>query len=83
MLRRMPDDILDLADRLWRGEVPSREYHPFGHLGGLAEVCDSVAFAPSCANVSAFATQDGLVLIDTGSSFAAGAVHSELRRWSG
>jgi len=78
----MPDDILGLADRLWRGEVSSREYHPVGHLGGLAEICDGVAFAPSFANVSAFATQDGLVLVDTGSSFTAAAVHSELRRWS-
>jgi glyoxylase-like metal-dependent hydrolase (beta-lactamase superfamily II) len=79
----MPDDILDLADRLWRGEVPSSAYHPFSHLGGLAEIGDGVAFVPSFANVSAFATPDGLVLVDTGSSFAGAAVHSELRRWSG
>jgi glyoxylase-like metal-dependent hydrolase (beta-lactamase superfamily II) len=79
----MPDGTLELADRLWRGEVPSSEYHPVGHRGGLAEICDGVAFVPSFANVSAFATEDGLVLLDTGSSFAAGAVHSELRRWNG
>jgi glyoxylase-like metal-dependent hydrolase (beta-lactamase superfamily II) len=79
----MPDDILDLAERLWRGEVASGEYHPVGHQGGLAEICDGVAFVPSFANVSAFATQDGLVLVDTGSSFVAAAVHDELRRWSG
>jgi glyoxylase-like metal-dependent hydrolase (beta-lactamase superfamily II) len=79
----MPDDILELADRLWRGEVDSSEYHPVSHLGGLAEICDGVAFVPAFANVSAFATQDGLVLVDTGSSFAARAVHEELRRWTG
>jgi len=79
----MPDDILDLADRLWRGEVTSSEYHPVGHQGGLAEICDGVAFVPSFANVSAFATPDGLVLVDTGSSFVAAAIHDELRRWSG
>jgi hypothetical protein len=78
----MPDDIIDLADRLWRGEVTIGDYHPVGHTGGLAETCDSVAFVPSFANVSAIATQDGLVLVDTGSSFLAGAVHEELRRWS-
>jgi glyoxylase-like metal-dependent hydrolase (beta-lactamase superfamily II) len=33
--------------------------------------------------VTAFATEDGLVLVDTGSSFVAAAVHDELRRWSG
>jgi glyoxylase-like metal-dependent hydrolase (beta-lactamase superfamily II) len=79
----MPDDILDLADRLWRGEITSSEYHPVGHQGGLAEIGDGVAFVPSFANVSAFATQDGLVLVDTGSSFVAAAVHDQLRRWSG
>ena len=79
----MPDDILELADRLWRGAVPTSEYHPFSHLGGLTEIDDGVAFVPSFANVSAFATPDGLVLVDTGSSFTAAAVHSELRRWSG
>jgi glyoxylase-like metal-dependent hydrolase (beta-lactamase superfamily II) len=79
----MPDDILDLADRLWRGEVPSSEYHPVSHLGGLAEICEDVAFVPAFANVTAFATSDGLVLVDTGSWFAARAVHEELRRWTG
>ncbi len=82
-LQGMPDDILELADRLWRGEVTSSEYHPVAHRGGLAEVRDGVAFLPSFANVSAFATEDGLVLVDTGSSFVAAAVHDELRRWSG
>ncbi|HTW01894.1 MAG TPA: alkyl sulfatase dimerization domain-containing protein [Streptosporangiaceae bacterium] len=79
----MPDDILDLADRLWRGDVPTSEYHPVSHLGGLAEICDDVAFVPAFANVCAFATSDGLVLVDTGSWFAARAVHEELRRWTG
>jgi glyoxylase-like metal-dependent hydrolase (beta-lactamase superfamily II) len=79
----MPDRTLELADRLWRGEVPVSEYHPIGHLGGLAEICDGVVFVPSFANVSAFATPDGLVLVDTGSSVTAAAVHSELRRWTG
>jgi glyoxylase-like metal-dependent hydrolase (beta-lactamase superfamily II) len=79
----MPDDILDLADRLWRGEVTSSEYHPVTHRPGLAEIRDGVAFLPSFANVSAFETEDGLVLVDTGSAFVAAAVHEELRRWSG
>jgi glyoxylase-like metal-dependent hydrolase (beta-lactamase superfamily II) len=79
----MPEDVLELADRLWRGQVAPGDYHPISHLGGLAEICDDVVFVPSFANVSAFATEDGLVLVDTASSFVAGAVHEELRRWSG
>jgi len=77
----MPDDVLALADRLWRGELGPADYHPVSHLGGLAEICDGVAFVPSFANVSAFRTGDGLVLVDTGSSFVAAAVHDDLRRW--
>ena len=79
----MADDVLELADRLWRGELGPGDYHPVSHLGGLAEISDGVAFVPSFANVSAFATPDGLVLVDTGSSFVAAEVHAELRRWSG
>ena len=79
----MVDDILDLADKLWRGEVDVVELHPVGgYLGGLAEVDAGVAFVPSFANVSAIATDDGLVLVDTGSSFVAGAVHDVVRAWS-
>ena len=78
----MSDDILTLADRLWRGEVAIEDHHPMGHAGGLAEVREGAAFVPSFANVSAFATDDGLFLVDTGSSFLARMVHEELRRWN-
>jgi alkyl sulfatase BDS1-like metallo-beta-lactamase superfamily hydrolase len=76
-------DVLELAERLWRGEISTAEFHPVGNVGGLAEVCDGVAFVPSFANVTAVGTGDGLVLIDTGSAFLAQAVHDELRGWSG
>lgn len=79
----MSDDVLELADRLWRGEVGTGDYHPVSHLGGLAEICDGVVFVLSFANVSAVSTPEGLVLVDTASSFVAAAVHAELRRWSG
>jgi glyoxylase-like metal-dependent hydrolase (beta-lactamase superfamily II) len=79
----MADDVLALADRLWRGEVTTSELHPVGHLGGLAEICDGIAFVPAFANVTAVTTGDGLVLVDTGSSLAATSIHDELRRWSG
>ncbi|HEY2508444.1 MAG TPA: alkyl sulfatase dimerization domain-containing protein [Streptosporangiaceae bacterium] len=78
----MATDILGLADRLWRGETPIGEFHPVGHLGGLAEICPDVAFLPAFANVTAIRTADGLVLVDTGSAFVAQANHDELRRWT-
>ena len=79
----MTHDILDLADRLWRGVTDITEVHPVGgYLGGLAELDGGVAFVASFANVSAVTTDDGLVLVDTGSSFVARAVHEALRAWS-
>jgi glyoxylase-like metal-dependent hydrolase (beta-lactamase superfamily II) len=79
----MADDVLETADRLWRGELDTSTIHPVGHAGGMAEICDGVAFLPSFANVSAFATDDGLVLVDTGSAPLAAQIHAELRRWNG
>jgi glyoxylase-like metal-dependent hydrolase (beta-lactamase superfamily II) len=74
-------DILDLADKLWRGETTVEEVHPFSLIGAAQEVADGVAFVPSFANVSAFRTDDGLVLVDTGSAPLAQHVHSTLREW--
>jgi len=78
----MATDVLALADRLWRGEVTTSEFHPLRHLGGVAEICAGVAFVPAFANVTAISTNDGLVLVDTGSSIAAAEIHADLRRWS-
>jgi alkyl sulfatase BDS1-like metallo-beta-lactamase superfamily hydrolase len=74
-------DILDLADKLWTGEVSVEDSHPFSLLGEAEEVADGVAFVPSFANVTAFRTDDGLVLVDTGSAPLARHVHTTLRRW--
>ena len=76
------DDVLATADRLWRGEVTTAELHPIGHMGGLAEVADGIAFVPSFANVTAVKTQDGLFMVDTGSSVVAPLIFEEVRRWS-
>jgi len=79
--RRVDNGILDLADRLWRGETTVEEAHPFSLIGEAEEVADGVAFVPSFANVSAFRTEAGLVLVDTGSAPLAAHVHATLRRW--
>ncbi len=78
----MPDDILNIADRLWRGEISTATFHPVDHVGGFVEITDGVGFTPSFANVSAFDTDDGLVLVDTGSLPLASVVHADIRRWS-
>src|SRR5436190_13011956 len=58
------------------------DHHPFSHRGSMEEVADGIAFVPSFANVSAFATGDGLVLVDTGSQLFAQSVHEQIRGWS-
>jgi alkyl sulfatase BDS1-like metallo-beta-lactamase superfamily hydrolase len=75
-------DVLELSDRLWRGETTVEQTHPFSMKGEAQEVADGVAFVPSFANVSAFSTDDGLVLVDTGSAPLAQHVHSTLRSWT-
>ncbi len=76
------DDVLAVADRLWRGEVSTTQIHPLSPATGLAEVADGVSFVPSFANVSAVDTGDGLFLVDTGSAFMAQEIHRTLRTWS-
>src|SRR3954464_5945811 len=75
-------DVLELADRLWRGEAEIEGHHPMAPRGGLVEVADRTAFVPSFANVSALTTDDGLVLVDTGSQLFAAEVFEQVRGWS-
>jgi alkyl sulfatase BDS1-like metallo-beta-lactamase superfamily hydrolase len=78
----MTNSVLETADRLWRGEADIAEQHQFFPDTSLTEIADGVVFVRSFANVSAVATGEGLVLVDTGSPFFALAIHGELRRWS-
>jgi alkyl sulfatase BDS1-like metallo-beta-lactamase superfamily hydrolase len=74
---------LDYADQLWRGEVSIDSGHQLIFAqGGIEPVHDDVAFVPSFANVSALKTEDGLLLVDTGSEPFAAAVHAQIRTWS-
>jgi alkyl sulfatase BDS1-like metallo-beta-lactamase superfamily hydrolase len=79
----MPDDVLDLADRLWRGDADIDRRGLFGMGGELAELEGGAAFVAAFSNVAAFATDDGMVLIDTSSPFLAGRVHDVLETWRG
>ncbi|MEY2470659.1 MAG: hypothetical protein QOF21_3357, partial [Actinomycetota bacterium] len=77
----MSDSILDLADRLWTGEASIKDHHPFSINQGIEEVAPRTGFVPSFANVAAFDTDEGLLLVDTGSSFLAAQVHATVRTW--
>ena len=77
----MGESVLDLSDRLWDGDADTATHHPLFSTGALEEVAAGVAFVPSFANVSAFRTDDGLVLVDTGSLPFARLVHQSVRSW--
>lgn len=74
--------VLDLVDRLWRGEVSISDHHPVGYMGQLEELADGIAFVPSFANVSVVTTDEGIVMVDSGSAIAAQGIHREVRSWS-
>ena len=75
-------DLFELSDAILRGDADIDQHHPFSPSNRLVEVDDGVAFVESFANVAAFGTDDGLCLVDTGSAFAAPAVHAAVRGWS-
>ena len=76
------DDILEVADRLWRGEVGIGDLHPLSTNLGLFEVAERTAYVVTFARVSAFSTDEGLVLVDTGHQLVARRLHEALRLYS-
>ncbi|HSO95013.1 MAG TPA: alkyl sulfatase dimerization domain-containing protein [Acidimicrobiia bacterium] len=75
-------DVLDIADRLWRNELDTTQYHPFGHIDDLSPIDDRSGFVASFANVSAFDTDAGLLIVDSGSPVFSGAARASLRAWT-
>jgi alkyl sulfatase BDS1-like metallo-beta-lactamase superfamily hydrolase len=80
----MPDDfdLLELADRLFTGDLPIESHHPFASSGKLAEVEPRVAFVDAFANSAAVDTDDGLVVVDTSGFLHARGVHETIRGWT-
>ena len=57
-------EVLDLAERFWRGEIPRRDlWRP---TGKHEELAPGLVFFHTWANVTALRTEAGLVLVDTG-----------------
>ncbi|MGQ0824206.1 MAG: alkyl sulfatase dimerization domain-containing protein [Actinomycetota bacterium] len=75
-------DLLERADRLFTGEASTEKHHPFAASGELAEVQPGVAFVDAFANSAIFATDPGLVMVDTSSTFHAPVVQQAVRGWS-
>jgi hypothetical protein len=62
-------ELLKATDRLWSGETTTErpEHHPFAGPRVLEELAPGVAFWKAFVNVTAIRTDEGLVLVDTGS----------------
>lgn len=75
-------DLLDTSARLLAGELEIEDRHPFRPSGTLEEVADGIAFVDALANVVAVTTDDGLLLVDTGSAVLAHHVHQQVRAWT-
>jgi len=75
-------EIVELADRMWRGDKSAPTGHPLTAIDGIAEIADGAAFLPAFGNCSVFSTGDGLFMVDTGSAILAEKMHAEIRRWS-
>ena len=62
-------ELLKRTDRLWSGEASTSQpdFHPFGGPRMLEELAPGVAFFKAFVNVTSVRTDDGLVLVDTGS----------------
>jgi alkyl sulfatase BDS1-like metallo-beta-lactamase superfamily hydrolase len=74
--------IRDTAERLFKGELSTREAHPLMPTGEHEELADGVMFFRWMANYTAVKTGDGLVLIDTGAYFNYSGTVEMLRRFS-
>jgi alkyl sulfatase BDS1-like metallo-beta-lactamase superfamily hydrolase len=74
--------VLDLLEKLWSGEITTDERHPFAPLDASEEVADQTLFYNSFANVTAFGTNDGIVLVDAGTFAHMDLVFQAIRAWS-
>jgi len=72
-------DLLALAEQLWDGRA---RYHPFRDVGERCEVAERTLFVHGFANSAVLDTDDGLVIVDSGSKVASGAIHDSVRAWS-
>ncbi|MDW8251261.1 MAG: alkyl sulfatase dimerization domain-containing protein, partial [Myxococcales bacterium] len=75
-------DVRRLSERLLAGETTTETEHPFNPKLLLEELGPRSAFFSGFANVGVLDTDEGLVLVDTGSWLLAQASYEKIRAWS-
>jgi alkyl sulfatase BDS1-like metallo-beta-lactamase superfamily hydrolase len=73
--------VRDLAEALLSGQRDTSEMNPLVQMMGLEEYAPGLAFVSAFGNVTAVDTDDGLVLVDTGSFFTGGQIGAQIRDW--
>ncbi len=74
--------ILEMAERMWRGDVRPEDLHPLTAGGDWEEIAEEVIFYHSFSNLTAFETGEGLVMVDTGTYFGQQQTFQAVRSWS-
>jgi alkyl sulfatase BDS1-like metallo-beta-lactamase superfamily hydrolase len=74
-------DLLELSEQIWTGAAHPGGHQWFGHFGEIATPAENTAIVMAFSNVSAVATDDGLVVVDTSSPVATARAHEALRHW--
>ncbi len=77
----MGADLLELSEKIWTGAVEGRGHQWFGHFGETAHPAAETCFVAAFSNVSAIATSDGLLVVDTSSPLNTALAHEALARW--
>lgn len=77
-------DLRTRFERLWTGQdsVHDAAHHPFAHLNVLEEVAPGVAFYKGFVNIAVLDTEEGAVLIDTGSHALHALTFDSVRSWT-
>jgi alkyl sulfatase BDS1-like metallo-beta-lactamase superfamily hydrolase len=78
----MAQSMLELVDRLWAGEMSLRDAQPVVSNHDLEEIAPGTAYIAAFGNISAFALDDQLLLVDTGNKFFATTNHQRVRSWT-
>ena len=76
-------EVLELAERAWRGALEETQVAPGNALVGFEELAPGLGFMSAFSNVGILESREGLIFLDTSSFFHASRLFEEVRHWSG
>jgi len=74
--------ILENAERVWNSEISMQDWNPWATPGETEEIAPGTLFYSSFGCVTAFETDGGLILVDTGAYFDQPRTFESIRKWS-